>query len=94
MSAQTASLLAAITGLAGGAILAFSLNSVLFEVRFALTLLSQSVDSIAGKGDVVVYQGIAERLQKANRVSGSWVRAGIYCLVASCVLAAWSLYSA
>jgi len=94
IDAKTIALLAAILGLVGSVILAFSLNRVLFEVRFAIDALATSVESVVSKGDVYVFRGLDERLKTANRISNSWVRAGIYCLLASAALAAWSIYAA
>ncbi len=92
MDGKTVQLLAAILGLVGGVILAFSLNRVLFEVRFAVDALATSIESVGSKGDVYIFRGLDKRLKTASRISNSWVRAGIYCLAASAVLAAWSLY--
>jgi hypothetical protein len=78
LSAQSLSLLAAIFGLAGGIILAFSLNRVLSEIRFALDMIATSIEIITGAGNVYVFKGIDTRLKNASRISGSWVRAGIY----------------
>jgi hypothetical protein len=91
---QTFSLLAALIGLAGSAILAFSLNRVLSETRLALDMVATSIESIASGGDVYVFTGLDTRLKDASRISNSWVRAGLYCLVASAALTALSLFSA
>lgn len=93
MDGKTVQLLAAILGLVGGVILAFSLSRVLFEVRFAVDALATSIESMVSKGDVYVFHGLDERLKTASRISNSWVRSGIYCLAASAILAAWSLYA-
>jgi hypothetical protein len=93
-STQTLSLLAALTGLGGGTILAFSLNRVLSEVRLALDMVATSVESIASNGDIYVFTGLDTRLKNAARISNSWVRAGLYCLLASAGLTALSLFSA
>jgi hypothetical protein len=93
MDAHTAGLLAAIIGLLGSVILAFSLNSVLTEMHIAIEAISTSIESLAGNHDIYVFTGLDERIQKAKRVSSSWVRAGIYCLIASTFLAVWSLYA-
>ena len=94
MDAKNIALLAAIFGLVGSVILAFSLNRVLAEVRFAVDALSNSIESVVSKGDVFVFRGLDARLRTANRISNSWVRAGIYCLLTSAALAAWSIYAA
>jgi len=94
MDGKIVQLLAAILGLVGGVILAFSLNRVLFEVRFAVDALATSIESVVSKGDVYIFRGLDERLKTASCISNSWVRAGIYCLAASAVLAAWSIYVA
>ena len=93
-SPQTLSLLVALTGLVGGIILAFSLNRVLSEIREAIDLVATSVESIASPGDIYVFTGLDKNLKNASRISNSWVRAGLYCLVASAVLTALSLFSA
>src|ERR1017187_6366127 len=93
MDAHTAGLLAAIIGLLGSVILAFSLDSVLTEMHPAIEFISTSIESLAGNHDIYVFTGLDERIKKANRVSSSWVRAGIYCLLTSTFLAAWSLYA-
>lgn len=94
MDGKTIQLLSAILGLVGGVILAFSLNRILFEVRFSIEKLATSIESVVSNGDVYIFRGLDERLKTANRISNSWVRAGIYCLAASAVLAAWSIYVA
>jgi hypothetical protein len=94
MDAKTISLLAAILGLVGSVILAFSLNRVLSEVGFAVDALASSIESVAGDGDRFVIRGLDVRLKSANRIANSWVRAGIYCLLASTGLAGWSIYAA
>lgn len=94
MDGKTIQLLAAILGLVGSVILAVSLNRVLFEVRFAINALATSIESVVSNGNVYVFRGIDERLKTASRISSSWVRAGIYCVSASAVLAAWSIYAA
>ncbi|BBI98469.1 hypothetical protein FGKAn22_01620 [Ferrigenium kumadai] len=91
MDGKTIQLLA-ILGLVGSVLLAVSLNRVLFEVRFAIDTLASSIETVVGKGDVYVFRGLDERLKTASRISNSWVRAGIYCVSASAVLAAWSIY--
>ena len=93
-STQTLSLFAALTGLTGGTILAFSLNRVLSEIRLALDMVATSIESIAAGGDIYVFQGLDTRLKDAARISNSWVRAGLYCLVASAAFTALSLFSA
>ena len=93
-STQTFSLLAALTGLAGGTILAFSLNRVLSETRQALDMVATSIESIAGGGDIYIFRGLDTRLKDAARISNSWVRAGLYCLVASAILTALGLFGA
>lgn len=92
MDAKLISLLASILGLVGSVILAFSLNRVLSEVSIAVDALATSVESIVGNGDRFVFRGLDTRLRNADRISSSWVRAGIYCLVASTGLAALSIY--
>lgn len=94
MDGKTIQLLAAILGLVGSVILAVSLNRVLFEVRFAINALATSIESVVSNGNVYVFRGLEERLKTASRISSSWVRAGIYCVSASAVLAAWSIYAA
>lgn len=92
MGADCLSLLAAILGLIGSIILAFSLNRVLGEVRFCIEALSTSIESVVSTGDVYVFRGLDQRLKSADKISGSWVRAGIYCVFASAALAALSIY--
>lgn len=92
MDAKAFSLIAAIFGLVGSVILAYSLNRVLSEVGLAVEALANSIESVAGNGDCVIYRGLDKRFKKANRISNSWVRAGIYCLLFSTGLAAWGLY--
>lgn len=94
MDGKTIQLLAAILGLIGSVILAVSLNRVLFEVRFVIDALAVSIDTVVSKGDVYVFRGLDERIKTASRISNSWVRAGIYCVFASALLAAWSIYVA
>lgn len=94
MDGKTIQLFAAIFGLVGGVILAFSLNRVLSEVHFAVNALSTSIESVVSKGDVYVFRGIDARLKDANKTSSLWVRAGIYCLVASATLSAFAIYVA
>lgn len=86
------SLLAAILGLVGSVILAYSLNLVLFEVRTAVGALATSVESIANDGDRIVFEGLHTRLKNSNSIANSWVRAGLYCLFASTGLAALNIY--
>lgn len=93
MDAKLLSLLAAILGLIGSAILAFSVNRVLSEVRFCIDALSTSIESVISNGDVYVFRGLDQRLKDANRISGSWVRSGIYCVTTSAALAALSIYA-
>lgn len=93
MDPKLLSLFAAIFGLLGGTILAVSLNRVLSEVRFAIDALSTSIESVVRGGDIYVFKGLDERVKEANHISGSWVRGGIYCLAASTVLAALSVYA-
>lgn len=94
MDGKTIQLLAAILGLVGSVILAVSLNRVLFEVRFAINALATSIESVVSNGNVYIFRGLEERLKTASCISSSWVRAGIYCVSASAVLAAWSIYAA
>ena len=94
MDAKTISLLSSILGLTGGVLLAYSLNRVLSEVRFSIDALSTSIESVVNSGDVYVFRGLDERLKTANQISSSWVRSGIYCLVASVILAAYAIYAA
>lgn len=93
MDPKLLSLLAAIFGLVGSVILAFSLNRVLWEVRFCIDAMSTTIESVVSKGDIYVFTGLGERLKKANHISGSWVRSGIYCVSASAALAALSIYA-
>jgi hypothetical protein len=93
LDVKTVQIISSILGLIGGVILAFSLNRVLSEVNLAIDALSTSVQSIARPdGNMYVFTGLDERLKTANRISNSWVRAGIYCLVASAITAAWSIF--
>jgi hypothetical protein len=85
-------LLAATLGLVGSTILAVSLNRVLSEVRFCVEALSASIETVVSSGDVYVFKGLDTRLKNANRISGSWVRSGIYCVAASAGLAALNIY--
>lgn len=94
MDLKGVSLLSAIFGLVGGVILAFSLNRTLSEVRFAVNALATSIESVMSNGDVYIFRGLDERLKTANRISGLWVRIGIYCLVVSAILASWNIYAA
>ena len=94
MDGKTIQLLAAILGLVGSVILAVSLNRVLSEVRFAIDALATSIESVVSNGDGCVFRGLDKRLETASRISSSWIRAGIYCVSASAVLAAWSIYTA
>jgi hypothetical protein len=93
MDPKLLSLLAAILGLVGSIILAASLNRVLWEVRFCIDALATSVESVVSSGDVYVFKGLDKRLKDANRISGSWVRSGIYCVAVSAALAALSVYA-
>ena len=93
MDGKTIQLFAAIFGLAGGVILAFSLNRVLSEVHLAVNALSTSIESVVNRGDIYVFRGLDERLKTASRTSNSWVRAGIYCLVASAIISAFAIYA-
>jgi hypothetical protein len=93
MDGKSVQFLAAILGLVGGVILAFSLNRVLREVRIAVDVLATSIESVVNKGDVYIFK-LDESLKKASRISDSWVRAGIYCLAASAALTAWAIYAA
>ena len=88
------SIISAILGLLGGVILAFSLNRVLSEVQFSIDALAVSIESVSKSGDMYLFSGLDERLTNAKRISNSWVRAGIYCLVASVAIAASSIYVA
>lgn len=94
MDGKTIQLLAAILGLVGGVILAFSLNRVLSEVHLAVNALSTSIESVVARGDIYVFRGLDERLKSASSTSNSWVRSGIYCLVASAILSAFAIYAA
>jgi hypothetical protein len=94
VDAKTISLLSSILGLTGGILLAYSLNRVIGEVRFSIDALSTSIASVASSGNVYVFQGLDKRLKTANKISNSWVRSGIYCLVASVILAAYAIYAA
>ncbi len=94
MDGKTIQLLAAILGLVGGVILAFSLNRVLSEVRLAVDALSTSIESVVSQGNIYVFRGLDKRLRTASKTSNSWVRAGICCLAASAALTAWSIYAA
>lgn len=93
MDAKTISLLSSILGLTGGVLLAYSLNRVLDEVSFCINILSTSIESVVSNGDVYFFRGLDERLKTANKISNSWVRSGIYCLVASLILAAYAIYA-
>ncbi len=75
-------------------ILAFRFTRVLTEIHIAIEALSTSLESVASSRDIYIFTGLDERIKTANRIANSWVRAGIYCLVASTVLAAWSIYAA
>lgn len=92
MTSQLVQLLSALFGLIGGVILAFSLNRVLSELAFGINALSTSIEMIATKGDVFIFDGIDKRIKKANRISNTWVRAGIFCLGMSAVFAALGIY--
>lgn len=92
MDPKTLSFVAAVLGLVGGVILAFSLNRVLSEVRFCIGALSTSIESVVSGDDVYVFRGLEERLKKAKRISGLWTRSGIGCIAASAALAALSFY--
>jgi hypothetical protein len=84
-------LLSAILGLVGSAILAFSLDRVLSELRLALSLVRTSVESIAHSGDVYLFGGVDKRLDAAEQASKIWVRVGLICLFGSFALAALAL---
>ena len=86
-------LVASLLGLIGGIILAYSLNRVLSETRLAVTALSTSIQSLAQSHNVYLFEGLDVRLLNANRIAGSWVRAGIYCLTGSAVLTSISIFS-
>jgi sterol desaturase/sphingolipid hydroxylase (fatty acid hydroxylase superfamily) len=62
-------------------------------MHIAIEAISTSIESLASNSDIYVFTGLDERIKKANRVSSSWVRAGIYCLLTSTFLAVWSLYA-
>ncbi|MCM3609583.1 hypothetical protein M4D49_29410 [Cupriavidus pauculus] len=87
MTLQTMQVLSAVLGLVGGVILAFSLNSVLNATRLGIDAVATSIESFAAGGHVYVFRGLDEQLRKAGRIANSWVRAGLYCLIASAVLA-------
>jgi hypothetical protein len=92
MDAQNVQFFAGLLGLVGGVILAFSLNGVLSEVNFAVTALSTSLESVVGGRDVYIFGGLNDRLKNASRISASWVRAGLYCLIVSTFLSTFSIF--
>jgi hypothetical protein len=94
MDAKQIQLLSAVFGLIGGVILAFSLNSVLTALHLAIEALSTSIESIASKGAIYIFEGVDTHIKNADRTSKYWVRAGLACLVISAVLAAWGIYAA
>lgn len=89
MTLELAQTLSALLGLAGGVILAYSLNRVLSEVAFGINAISVSLKSVVTNGDIHVFEGIDTRLKNANRISRRWVRAGLACLIGSFFFATW-----
>jgi hypothetical protein len=92
MSSHIVSFASAILGLVGSIILAFSLNRLLSEVNFAINAMSVSIESMASSGNIYVFGGMDEILDRAKGTSSSWVRSGIYFLVSSTLLASWNLF--
>lgn len=92
MNSATWALVAAIVGLAGGGVLAFSLNRVLWELGFDVEAVNTSIASMASGGDVYVFQGLDARLKKANKVSARLVTLGLLLLVLSFSCSAVSLW--
>ncbi|AKU21243.1 hypothetical protein ACZ75_06870 [Massilia sp. NR 4-1] len=82
----TVQLLSALLGLLGSAILAFSLDCILSELRLGLELVRTSVASLAHPGDVYLFEGVDKRLDAAEQSSKKWVRLGLGLLVGSFAL--------
>ena len=91
MDAKNIQMLASVSGLIGSIILAFSLDRVLTETRLAINALATSIRTVVSQGDIYVFDGLDIRLEKASYISKWFVRAGIFFLVISTFLAAWSI---
>lgn len=79
-------ILSALLGLLGSAILAFSLDRILSELRLGLGLVRTSVESLAHRGDVYLFDGVDKRLDAAEQSSKKWVRLGLGLLAGSFAL--------
>ena len=94
MSSTAWALCAAVAALAGGGVLAFSLNRVLWELGFAVDAVNKSIASLASGGDVYVFKGLDTRLKKAKATSNLWVTLGVALLLVSFACSAVSLWRA
>lgn len=81
MDAKQIQLLSAIFGLVGGAIFAFSLNSVISTLNLVIEAVPTSIESIASKGPIYFFEAVDTHIKNAGRTSKDWVRAGIARLV-------------
>ena len=90
MNEKTLSLLAAMFALLGGGILAFRLDSLLSEIRLCMGFLQAGILSLAD-GQGAVFGGLDTRLERADKISKRYVRAGLFCIIISFIAAAVSL---
>jgi hypothetical protein len=94
MDMKTIQLIAAIFGLLGGIILAYSLNKVVSEIGFAVNALATSIETVVSSRDVYIFKGLDKRLNYANSISNLWIRTGIGCMTISTILTAYSICAA
>lgn len=94
MDIKIIQLIAAIFGLFGGIILAYSLNKVVSEVSFAINALATSIQTVVSSGNVYIFEGLDKRLNNANTISNLWIRIGIGCMIISTILTAYSICAA
>ncbi len=91
MASVLFSLCGLVVGVIGSAILAVRLGPFVREVHFAITLIDNSIHTLAGGGDIAVYEGLPGRVKRALKYGQAALVWGFSLLALSFLLQAIAL---
>ena len=76
----------------GTVILTLSLGGIFWELKFALTALSTTLESFISGRDIFVFTGLEERIKKALKKVKIPTYIGLFLIIASIIIQSFSLY--
>ena len=91
-SPELISLTGSVIAFIGTVIMAFSLGGVFWELKFGLEALSSTIESITSGGDIFVFRGLEERVQRALKKARPLTFVGLFFITTSIILQSISLY--